>query len=263
MKLRKCKACISTPLATSWRPTACWSRHEIAKKYQQQRKGRTADVKAVTTAGAHLEEWGKGKKMYDKAASLLNKQPGRHFDTESNSIKNHFQLVVMRLEKKDKAEAALRGISAEQTELEEILSVAASAMADSIFQAKTAKGEHNKIYDALHRVGEAVRRAAQSRQLARRAPEAAADDDSGEGEVEFEAGDKGTVEEKLSSSAPRRRRRGDEEDEMKKAIHDLIESGAEDKLAANSRRGTAEEKRLALEEKRLENESRAREEAAE
>ena len=67
------------------------------KKKARKWHGVSADllcVKSVTTAGAHLEEWGNGEKMYDKAASLFNEQPGRPFDTDAKNIKDHFQLVV-------------------------------------------------------------------------------------------------------------------------------------------------------------------------
>ena len=236
------------------------------KKKARKWHGVSADllcVKAVTTAGAHLAEWGKGEKMYDKAASLFNEQPGRPFDTDAKNIKDHFQLVVKKFEKKDKSEATLSGISVEQTELDEVLSLAASAMADSNSKADAAKGEQAKKDEALQRAGEAVRSAAQARRSARRAAAAAAEDASEEGGDASDAGDKGSPAGKASPAVVRRRRRDEEEDEKDQAILDLIERSAKDKQAAEDRRCAAEERRLVLEEKRLENEQRAREEAAE
>jgi len=186
-------------------------------------------VKAVTTAGAHLAEWGNEEKMYDKAASLFNEQPGRPIDTDEKNIKDLFQLVVNKFDKKDKSEATLSGVSVEQTPLEEVLSVAVSAMADSHSKANEAKGEQEKKEEALQRAGKEVHSASQARRSARRAAAAAAEDANEEGEDASDAGDKVSPAGKASPAVARRRRRDEEEDEKDQEILDLIERSAKDK----------------------------------
>jgi len=121
-------------------------------------------VSAVTMSGAHLAEWGKGDKLYEKAASVFNEQPGRPFAVDGKAIKDRFKLLKTKLEKEaDGAKAS--GSAEERSEMDTMMADACSAINDAKQRADKAKGEASKADEALLQAGEDARRSC----LARRA----------------------------------------------------------------------------------------------
>ncbi|PXF48920.1 hypothetical protein BWQ96_01262 [Gracilariopsis chorda] len=114
-------------------------------------------ARVLTSAGAHLDKWGEGERMYTKAAELFNAQPSKPFDKNSKHIKDRFLLLTERFKKKDAALSKQSGTKEAQDELSNLLEDAAAAMSDARLAATKAKDKKSTVEDELSRAGAAAR----------------------------------------------------------------------------------------------------------
>lgn len=211
---------------------------------------------AVTMAGAHLADWGKGEETYERAADLFNQQPVKPFHVDGKAIKDRFKLLKAKFEKKEAAGAKESGIAEDVTEMDALMADACSAMNDSRLRAAKAKGETSKKEEALLQAGEDARRAALARRVRRREERGADGAANGDGEEKGEGGEDGGGTTK-SPAGGRSRRRAEIEDEKEEELLEVVRSSAESSRKAEERRCTAEERRLDLEERKLQHEREA------
>jgi len=95
-------------------------------------------------SGAHLAEWGKRDKLYEKAASVFNEQPGRPFAVDGKAIKDRFKLLKTKFEKKEADGVKESGSAEELSEMDTMMADACSAVNDAKQRADKAKGEASK-----------------------------------------------------------------------------------------------------------------------
>jgi len=204
-------------------------------------------VSAVTMPGAHLAKWGKGDKLYEKAASVFNEQPGRPFAVDGKATKDRFKLLKTKFEKKEADGVKASGSAEERSEMDTMMADACSAINDAKQRTDKAKGEASKAYEALLRAGEDARRSC----LARRAQRL------GQGSTEAENDDDETDDKKndrvtATTASGRRRRREELEDEKDEELVALVKKNIEESRQVEQRRCAAEERRISLEEQSLE-----------
>jgi len=211
---------------------------------------------AVTMAGAHLAEWGKGEEPYERAADLFNQQPAKPFHVDGKAVKDRFKLLKAKFEKKEAAVAKESGTVEEVTEMDALMADACSAMNDSRLRAAKAKGETTKKENALLQAGADARRSALARRVRRREERDAGVAADGDGEEKREGGEDGGGTTR-SPAAGRSRRRAEIEDEKEEKLLEVVRSSAESSRKAEERRCSAEERRLDLEERKLQHEREA------
>ncbi|OSX77511.1 hypothetical protein BU14_0146s0002 [Porphyra umbilicalis] len=143
---------------------------------------------AVTMAGAHLAEWGKGEETYERAADLFNQQPAKPFHVDGKAVNDRFKILKARFEKEEAAVAKESETVEELTEMDALMANSCSAMNDSRLRAAKAKGERTKKENALLQAGTDARRSALARRVRRREERDADVETDGDGEEKGEGG---------------------------------------------------------------------------
>jgi len=154
---------------------------------------------AVTMAGAHLAEWGKGEETYERAADRFNQQPAKPLHVDGKAVNDRFKILKAKFEKEEAAVANESETVEEMTEMEALMANSCSAMNDSRLRAAKAKGETTKKEDALLQAGTDARRSALARRVRRREERDADVETDGDGE---EKGEGGKTERRPPSTPP-------------------------------------------------------------